>query len=178
MTQELFPPIKVWTMPESIFQQSLLEMARDGRDGNEGVALWLGRRSDGRADISHLVLLRGLGVIKQPALLQIESWLLNEVTDLVIELRVALLGQIHSHGVGWPVDLSRTDRTYGLAVPWYLSLVAPDYALRSETHLAECGVHVFEPGSGYRRMGSREISDRVRLISGRSIEVVTVGAPA
>lgn len=177
MSGALFPQIQGWHLPEAAFQQSLTEMARDGAEGNEGIALWLGRRRAGIAEVTHVALLRGSGVVKRPAHIRLGADLLNDLTDLTIELGAALVGQIHTHGPGWSLDLSPTDRTYGPAVPWYVSVVAPDYALRSGIRFEECAVHVFEPGAGYRRLGIMETSERVRLFPGAPVEVVTVGGP-
>ena len=118
--------------------------------------------------------LRGSGVRKEPGLLRIEPWLLNEVADLAIDLAVSLVGQIHSHGRGW-VDLSPTDRDDGIAVPHYLSVIAPWFALRPGTGLADCGVHVFEPSAGWRRMSASEVRGRLRVISGGRAPLITVG---
>jgi hypothetical protein len=150
-------------------------MARDGLLGNEGVALWLGRRGNGRAEVTHLVALRGRGVIKRPDQLVLQPQLVNDVTDLAIKLGVTLVGQIHSHGKLYGTDLSYADRTFGITVPYFLSLVAPDYALRPQTRLEECGVHLFEPGVGFRRLPPAELSRRVFLVSGDPIPLLTVG---
>ena len=170
-----FPSVTSWAIPQEVLRRSMEEMAVDGRAGDEGVALWLGRRKDGRADISHVVGLRGHGVHKGPAFLEIEPSLFNEVADLAITHQVSLVGQIHSHGVGWSTDLSMIDRTGGLLVPHYLSVVAPDYALRPETRIEDCGVHVFEPGRGYRRLSNEEIADRVKVIAGGAAPFLTAG---
>jgi hypothetical protein len=150
-------------------------MARDGAVGNEGVALWLGKRDSGKAEVTHVAALRGLGVIKKPALLIIESSLLNDVTDLTIELGVALVGQVHSHGPFFGTDLSPTDRQYGIAVPYYLSVVAPDYALRPHTSIGDCGVHVYESGLGFRRLSVAEVSRQIQVVTHAQIPVITVG---
>lgn len=175
MTTTFFPPVQVWRLPEGALQDSLHEMARDGVHGNEGAVLWLGQRVQGQADITHLVGLRGPGVIKRPDLLMIEPWLLNEVTDLALCLNVCLIGQIHTHGVGYDTDLSWTDRTQGISVPYYLSVVAPDYGLRGSTHITDCGVHVFEPEFGYRRLSVNEVVQRVQVMPGPSPTLMLVG---
>lgn len=175
MTTTFFPPVQVWCLTEGTLQGSLQEMARDGMHGNEGMVLWLGRRAQEHADITHLVGLRGPGVIKRPDVLVIEPWLLNEVTDLALDLNVCLIGQIHTHGTGYGIDLSKTDRTYGISVPYYLSIVAPDYGLRSDTQVTDCGVHVFEPGLGYRRLSVVEIVQRVEVVPGPPPPLVLVG---
>ncbi len=172
-----FSPISTWHVPVSALAESLREMARDGLLGNEGVALWLGRRGDGRAEVTHMVTLRGPGVIKRPKQLVLQPELINEVTDLALELGVVLVGQIHSHSELCGTDLSYADRTFGITVPYYLSLVAPDYALRPRTRLEDCGVHVFEPSTGFRRLSPAELSRRILLVPGGSIPVLTVGEP-
>jgi hypothetical protein len=174
MTATFFPPIHRWYIPEGAVAGSLAELALDGREGNEGVALWLGRRRAGEAEVTHLVALRGAGVVKRPDLLRIEPWLLNEVADAAIELGVNLVGQIHSHGRGW-VDLSRTDRADGITVPHYLSIIAPWFGLRPETRLADCGAHVFEPSQGWRRLTAPEVEARLCVVPGAQAPLISVG---
>lgn len=175
MSNSFFSSIETWRIPESALVDSMAEMAIDGISGNEGVALWLGHRRDGIAEVTHLVALRGAGIIKFPDFLRIESWLLNEVTDLAIDLELCLIGQIHSHGFGYPTDLSETDRTFGLAVPYFLSVVAPDYGLRSSIFLPDCGVHIFEPRTGFRRLDEAEVSQRILVFPGDRLPLHTVG---
>jgi hypothetical protein len=154
---------------------SLQEMSNDGVHGNEGVVLWLGRRALEQAEITHLVGLRGSGVTKRPELLVITPWLLNEVADVALHLNVSLIGQIHTHGSGYGIDLSRTDRTRGIAVPHFLSVVAPDYGLRSDICITDCGVHVFEPGLGYRRLSMSEVEQRVQVVLGPPPPLLLIG---
>jgi hypothetical protein len=163
VNKKYFPLVERWNLPESALADSIAEMSSDGAYGNEGVVLWLGRRSNGEAWITHLVALRGPGCIKRPAQLVIHESVFAAVTDIAIEYGVSLIGQIHSHGPGYGVDLSPTDRMYGVTVPYYLSLVAPDYATRPNTSLIECGVHVLEPGHGFKRLSPAEIRSRVIL---------------
>jgi hypothetical protein len=175
MTDSFFPPVRMWNIPATVLSASLAEMAGDGVRGNEGIMLWVGRRWDSIAEITHLIALRGPGVSKRPDHIHIESWLFNEITDVVIELNAVLIGQIHSHGPGATTALSDTDRAYGISAPYYLSVVAPGYGLRSTTGLQECGVHVFEPGSGYRCLSATEGAERLHVIAGPSLPVLTVG---
>lgn len=175
MNSEYFPRVETWVLPEQALQASFHEMARDGQDSNEGVALWLGRQTDADAEITLVVGLRGPGVIKRPDQLRITPWLFNVVTDLALERGISLLGQIHSHGEGYGTDLSPTDRTYGIAVPYYLSVVAPDFGQYAETRLVDCGVHVFEPGLGYRRLPQSEIGQRMRVLQGMPAGFMLVG---
>jgi hypothetical protein len=150
-------------------------MAQDGLLGNEGVALWLGRRGHGQVEVTRLVALRGSGVIKRPKQLVIQPQLVNEVTDLAIELSLVLVGQIHSHGALYGTDLSYSDRNFGIKVPYFLSLVAPDYALRPQTRLEECGVHLFEPDRGFRRLSRSEVGRRIVVLPDAALAFSKVG---
>ncbi len=170
-----FPPIDSWRIPEAALTQSLSEMARDGAFGTEGIVLWLGRRHHGTAEVTHLVAPRGPGMEKRPDLLVIKPALMSEVTDVAVELGVVLVGQIHSHGPWHGVDLSITDRRYGVAVPHHLSIVAPNYAMTPGTRIEDCGVHVFEPGYGYRRLGAPEVASRLQVVPGSQLPLVVVG---
>jgi proteasome lid subunit RPN8/RPN11 len=175
MNEKYFPVVERWHLPESVLRDSITEMSRDGADGNEGVVLWLGRRENREARITHLVALRGPQIIKRPAQLIIHQSLFAEVTDLAIDLGISLIGQIHSHGPGYGTDLSVTDRMYGVSVPYYLSLVAPDYAMRPSISLLECGIHVLEPGRGFRRLSSTEVCSCVMLIRESCSPIMVVG---
>jgi proteasome lid subunit RPN8/RPN11 len=149
----------LWLLPEAAMTASISEMAPDGARGCEGVALWLGRRSAGVVTVTHVVALRGPGITKRPDHLSISADLLNEVTMLAMRDGVYVVGQIHSHPGKW-VDLSEVDKRYGISIPGYLSVVAPDFARRPSTAIAECGVHVFDHGT-WRRLGAFERACRV-----------------
>lgn len=178
MSASYFPSIDRWRIPAAVFTASLAEMARDGAEGNEGVALWLGTREGDVARVTHAVALRGLGVVRLPDHLSLPAAVLSEVADVTIALGVTLLGQIHSHGPGYGVDLSRVDHARGVRVPWFLSAVAPDYALRPTTRIEDCGVHVFEPHRGYRRLAADELSARVAITNDTSPAIILVGEEA
>lgn len=175
MNDEFFPVVESWSLPKLALKLSMDEMSLDGQYGNEGVALWLGRRKDKIARITHVIVLRGKGITKHPDLLIIEDWLFDEVTDIAIDQNVSLIGQIHSHGKGHGTDLSLTDRIHGIAVPYYLSLVAPDYAQNTNTNIEDCGVHIFEKNIGYRRMTKQEIFSRIELIDDTNVKLLKVG---
>jgi hypothetical protein len=81
---------------------------------------------------------------------------------------------VHSHGPGYGLDLSPTDRVYGIRTPHYLSLVAPDYAL-SAAPLQRWGVHVFMENGGFVRLGASEANRRLQVIPDASASVITVG---
>jgi hypothetical protein len=153
---------------------SLAEMARDGALGNEGVAMWLGRRHGTEVEITNVVGLRGPGVTKRPDLLMIDAPVMNDVTDLAERVGVRLVAQIHSHGIRYGTWFSRTDHLYGVRAPWFLSLVAPNYAMDPGTPLSACGVYVFETNRGFRRMNADEVDLRIKIVE-RDVSFHLVG---
>jgi hypothetical protein len=150
----LYPKISKWLLPHELLKEALLEMRIDGRHGNEGICLWLGVRDEQTetATVSHLVKLRGRGIRKSPANIQIAPTLMREVHHAAQGLENILVGQIHSHGRQYGTDLSYVDITYGISVPYYLSVVAPDYAQNDDTAWHDCGTHIYFPNVGYKRI--------------------------
>lgn len=155
-----------WLLAQGLFQAAINEMAVDGRFDREGVAFFLGRPRGPEAHITHLCSLRGGKVNKSINHLQIDAALMNEVTDLSVAEDLTLLGQIHSHAPGYGTDLSLADHFFGIRVPGFISLVAPDFGLRSETRLVDCGVHVFDTPNGFRRLGVAELGQRFGQLLG------------
>jgi proteasome lid subunit RPN8/RPN11 len=174
MNPDIFPPVLKWRVPSSLLTDSIKEMKEDGLLGNEGIVLWLGRRNQGQAEITHLVSLRCKGVIRSPANLKIDSSVINDLTDIAVKRGVILIGQIHSHGPGYGIELSYSDRTYGVAVPGYLSVVAPDYALRQLIRWNDCGVFVYENEAGFKSFNSREIKRRITLVTDIKPTLITI----
>ena len=118
--------------------------------------------------------LRGPGIEKYPWRINIDAALINDVTDVAIENKVRLIGQVHSHGPGYGLDLSPTDKAYGIRTPYYLSLVAPDYAL-SAAPLQKWGVHVFMEKQGWIRLRAPEADRRLQCVPNSQATVITVG---
>lgn len=168
-------PVNNWVIPRLAWSSSFREMAKDGIEGNEGVALWLGKKEKGVALITHVVFLRGANIIKKPDLLIINSDIINEVTDYTILHELVLIGQIHSHGHYYGTSLSHTDQKYGICAPYYLSIVAPDYGTHLNTTIAQCGVHVYESDCcAYRRLSAPEILQRINFIE-NTVSLITLG---
>ena len=164
MTNRRISPA-LWRIPQTALRSSMAEMARDGSRNCEGIALWLGRRHNDLAEVTHVVGLRGPGVHRRPDYLSISPELLNDVTDAAIELGVFLVGQIHSHPPGAGVGLSPLDQRFGICAPGYLSAVAPNFADRLDTPTSACGFHLFE-GAAWRRFGPQECARRVEVVDG------------
>jgi hypothetical protein len=169
-----FSSVQKWRIPQSAIADCLDEMSIDGRDGNEGIVLFFGMDDGETAEVTHLVRLRGPNIKKHPDFIRIDSSLFNEVADLASEHGVRLLGQVHSHGPGYFLDLSPTDREYGIHAPYYLSLVAPDYGL-SQKPLETWGIHVYMENRGYIRLTSPEVSRKIDLVPNGRLPFLTVG---
>jgi len=155
MNNPYFSPTRIWRIPQAAIDDSRDEMARDGAKGHEGIVLWLGKDSAEFAEVTHLIRLRGPLVEKRKNFINIHPALLNDVADVAIEHGLRLVGQVHSHGPGYGVDLSPIDRTHGIQAPSYLSLVAPDYA-RTRVPVHDWGVHVYTCEAGYVRVSHDE----------------------
>ena len=175
MSLSYFPRIQNWLIHASGWRETLDELALDGKRANEGIVLWLGKRKEELGIITQLFFLRGPGIIKQPNFLMISADLMNQVTEEALRLEVKLLGQAHSHGSSYYTDLSHTDIEGGIAFPHYLSIVVPDYGLRKETCIADCGVHIFEEGGRFRRFSRGESRSRISLDKTTSFGITEVG---
>lgn len=172
---EYFPAVSRWRIPASVVGDSYEELARYGQRGTEGIALWAGKRIYRKtAEITHVLLLRGVGIWRHREMIRIAPALMNDVTDMLEALDATLIGQIHSHAPGYGVDLSSTDRHYGINVPYYLSVVAPDFAMRTPA-INQWGVHVYEPVAGWRRLTPAASTSALEVIDGVRVPVSTVG---
>jgi hypothetical protein len=173
-----------WIVPQGALDRAYEELARDGARDREGIVLWAGivepsARGEA-ARVTHVLLLRGPGVVRGMGYIGISPELLNEVTDALAALDgdVYLIGQIHGHPPFASTDLSEVDIAYGIRTPHYLSVVAPDYGMASAARLGDCGVHVFEPRAGWRRFTPVELAARVDVPphSDANATCLTVGA--
>lgn len=169
-----YPTVSRWNIPSTIWSASTEDLARDGAQGNEGIVLWLGRRLDSEAHVMRLLLIRGQDVTRRPSFVRVGDRLINDVTDVAIDLGLTLIGQAHSHGPGAGNTLSPTDRRYGIAVPGFLSIVFPDFALRALAP-ADCGVYVCDERRVFQRLNGADITERVFLVNSRAIAPLIVG---
>ena len=167
---ELYAPVQRWHVSETCLSRSIEEMSGDGALGNEGIVLWAGVVDDGIARITALIGLYGPFIQKSPLNIRIDPDLFNRVSIFCEENGLLLIGQVHSHPETF-VDLSLTDKKYGIATPSFLSVVAPHYAQRSDTLWSDCGAHVFEQGHGFRRMSTAEATSRVVVEARLSAEL-------
>jgi hypothetical protein len=175
MNNLYFSETRVWRIPQVAIEDSLDEMAHDGARGHEGIVLWLGKDADEIAEVTHLIRLRGPLVEKRTEFINIDPALFNDVADAAIEHGLRLIGQVHSHGPGYGVDLSPTDRIHGIHMPFYLSLVAPDYA-QTRVPVHDWGVHVYTREAGYVRLSRDEARNCLQITDSLRPLMLTVGA--
>lgn len=170
----LYEPVDVWRAPDRLLRDSIAEMAPDGLRGCEGIVLWLGVIAERIAKITHMVGLTGSGIEKRPDYLRIHPDLFNAVAAFAERMDLVLIGQIHSHP-GTFVDLSLVDIKYGMTTPHYLSVVAPHYAQDLRSEWGDCGVHVYEPPRGFRRMHTAEVRTRIGVMAGAAALLTRLG---
>ena len=175
MSAAFFSKVTKWLFPADALDVALSELRIDGARSTEGIALWLGHRNSGIASVTHMVYLRGSGLFKTDVHIRVNQDLFNEVTDSAINLGKTLIGQIHSHPSAAGVEMSYSDIAGTPQVPYYLSIVVPDFAMRAQTELVDCGVHVFDPKKGFRRLSSRLVRQRITFAEGEHIQRITMG---
>lgn len=154
--------------------ESLRTMRPHGAVGNEGLALWLGTGSGTRAEITHVVEVRGAGFRTSPLFMSLSMRAMASLTELAERQGAYLVGQIHSHP-GTLLNLSDLDEEHGIRIPDYLSVVCPYYAQRNSA-LADCGIHVFE-GRRYRRLDRAEAEHRITATASR-VNKICIEVPA
>lgn len=171
-----------WLLPQAALDRSFEELAADGGRGREGIVLWAGTSNNASppaVSVTHVILLRGEGVRRGCGYISIAPALLNEVTDALAAVGdgVYLVGQIHGHPPFASTDLSEVDIAYGIRTPLFLSVVAPSYGMENRARLGECGVHVFEPQTGWRRLERDEARTRIAVLdsSDADIACLTIG---
>lgn len=170
----LYEEITSWKMPGNVLSESIRLMSPDGRKGNEGIVMWLGRIQAGIGTVTHLVAFEDNLLCKRPDYLQIPSAVMNAVADISEKMGVVLIGQIHSHPGNF-VDLSMADRRYGISAPYYLSVVAPYYAQKPDTNWRQCGVHQFVTHLGFRRFSADETARRISVMPAQMSKIVMLG---
>lgn len=151
----------IWHLPDNLLSQSIAIMRPQGRVGNEGLAFWFGVENQNKLMVTHIVEVFGTGFITTPLHMSLSLIAMTRLTQLTEELNIFLIGQIHSHPGNF-VDLSELDKSHGIRIPDYLSVVCPYYAQRDLVDLEEFGFHVFEKNK-YRRMLNKEISTRISI---------------
>jgi hypothetical protein len=175
MNNSYFAQTRLWRIPQAAIEDSLDEMSLDGAKGCEGIVLWLGKDRDDIADITHLIRFRGPLVEKRKEYINIQPALFNDVADIAIEHGLRLVGQVHSHPPGYSVGLSPTDRMDGIQVPYYISLVAPDFAC-TRVPVHDWGVHIYTPMVGYVRLGHGAVRRCLEITDSPRPPMLTVGA--
>jgi Prokaryotic homologs of the JAB domain len=133
-----------------------------GRQGNEGFALWIGRRAgvEFRVDETIIPAQRGLRT-GSGVCVTVGSEELFRINRYLYDSGRQLVAQLHSH----PTDAyhSETDDTFPIATTaGAFSLVIPDFAVRP-FDLAECAVYRLVPGEGWLAFPPAAVERVLRL---------------
>jgi hypothetical protein len=107
----------------------------------------------------------------------VQPELMRAVHEAAIDAGVILIGQVHSHSADYGVDLSPSDHAYGFQVPYFLSVVWPDYAQTATTKITNCGVHVFLLGKGYRRLSRFGVAQKIAIVPRAKVKALIIGNP-
>jgi hypothetical protein len=118
-----YPPIEVFVLTNTLLEQTVRSLRADKGDDVENIAFWAGHVASGRAEITHLLVPRGKGVIRAPYFIQVESNTISALCELLDPPRVVILAQIHTH-LGRAFH-SETDDKFSFDTPGYLSVVIP-----------------------------------------------------
>lgn len=174
MSDDYFPTTTHWVLGRELVEKTMVELARYGREGREGIVFWLGRHDRETAHVTHVVFARGGGVISNRELLEVSAELLNGVGALCDELKLVWVGQAHSHA-GRRTDMSLPDRRLGATSPYFLSVIVPFFASDRRTTIADCGVHLMDPVAGWRSLTRVEIASAITVNPDDSAMILTVG---
>jgi len=157
----VYPPIESWVVTEQVLAGTLEGVRSAGRLGREAGVFWLGRR-DATAQISAVVVLRGVGVEELPNCWRVSPEVFGAVTRWATPRNLCLLGVAHIHLRGVRPVLSGSDRSFGVRAPGVLSVVIGDAG--DECDYRNWGWYVFE-STDYRAFSQSEIGKRLRIES-------------
>jgi hypothetical protein len=154
-----YPPISAWHVPQAAIDTTLAAVAPAGRTGRESGVFWLGER-DTLSIVRALVYLHGAGVTEAVGRWIVSPEAYGVVGRLAREHELTLLGSAHTHGVGVPVALSRTDREHGTRVPEILALVIGNNG--ADRNPARWSWNTFE-NHDFRAMDREELHRRLQI---------------
>lgn len=135
-------------VPRSCAKAAQAHLRAVGRDGSEGFALWIGRRSGTVFTVTEtLIPLQTAHHSPRGVSVSVHADELFRLNRLLYTTQQELLAQLHSH----PTDAfhSETDDSYPIATTaGAFSLVIPDFAVRPFA-LEECAVYRLVPEQGW-----------------------------
>lgn len=123
-------------------------MRKVGRAGNEGFALWVGRRDGSRFEVDETLIPKQEGMkVDSGVCVTVGREELFRINRYLYTTGRLLIAQLHSH----PTDAyhSKTDDTFPIATTaGAFSIVIPDFAVRPFA-LDDCAVYRLAPKEGW-----------------------------
>lgn len=133
-----------------------------GRQGNEGFALWIGRRAGHVFHVDETVIPEQRGLqFASGVCVTVGSEELFRINKYLYATGRQLVAQLHSH----PTDAyhSETDDTFPIATTaGAFSLVIPDFAVRPFS-LEECAIYRLVPDNGWLEFPAPAVRRVIRL---------------
>jgi hypothetical protein len=134
-----------------------------GRQGNEGMALWVGTVEGRTFHVTTTLIPRQTGVQTPVGIcITVDGDELHRINVWLYERGLRLIAQLHSH----PTEAyhSETDDTYPIATTQgCLSLVVPDFAVRPFA-LDECAVYRLDRRGTWQELTVNQVSSLIQII--------------
>jgi hypothetical protein len=152
-------------VPRRLADQAQAHLRAAGRDGNEGFALWIGRRQSRHFLVDETLIPEQRGLrFDTGVCVTVGSEELFRINKYLYASGRQLVAQLHSH----PTDAyhSETDDTYPIATTaGAFSLVIPDFAVRPFS-LEECAVYRLVPRDGWLEFPTPAVHRVITLTDG------------
>lgn len=153
-----------YLVPAPILSETRSFLYQRGREGCEGMLLWIGMQCDQDVQITRVF-------IPEQRCIKTRLGVAVELTPHAHFTLPDTLGnleqfyvRVHSH----PTEAYHSHRDNQNAVLTHegaLSIVVPDFAARSVLNLADCAIYQLEYGKGWVRLDQVAIAQRIEVVS-------------
>jgi hypothetical protein len=146
-------------------------MRNVGRVGNEGFALWIGRRAGAAFEVDETLIPDQEGVQTDSGIcVTVGRQELFRINRYLYSSGRGLIAQLHSHPT--VAYHSETDDAFPIATTLgAFSLVVPDFAVRPFA-LGECAVYRLVPDGGWRELPLPVVRKIIRLTDEEGSELI------
>jgi hypothetical protein len=157
-----FLDLEELVVPRRLADAAQKHLREVGRSGNEGFALWIGRRTGRVFHVDETLIPEQRGLqFNSGVCVTVGSEELFRINKYLYATGRQLVAQLHSH----PTDAyhSETDDAYPIATTaGSFSLVVPDFAARPFS-LDECAVYRLVPGDGWLEFPAPAVRRLIRI---------------
>jgi hypothetical protein len=152
-------------IPRRLADAAQAHMRAVGRNGNEGFALWIGKRIGDAFHVDETLIPEQTGLCFDGGVcVTVGGEELFRINRYLFDTRRQMIAQLHSH----PTDAyhSETDDAFPIAtVAGAFSLVVPDFAVRPFS-LDDCAVYRLVPGEGWLEFPAPAVARVIHLTEG------------